>query len=73
MLMKKTQKLILITCLMLAGCTKFLMDTAEPRIVAKGDSLMAAHRISGRSISAAVADTLGEAVADRSVLEAQML
>ena len=44
-----------------------------PRILAIGDSLMAAHKISGRSISHAVSKSLGVPVVNRSVLGARMI
>lgn len=43
------------------------------RIFAMGDSLMAAHRISGRSISGSIGDELGVKVKDRSVLGARII
>lgn len=44
----------------------------NPRILAMGDSLLAAHKISGRSIANTVARKLGEPVTDRSVLAARI-
>ena len=43
------------------------------RILAMGDSLLASHKISGRSIADAVEKKLGEPVIDRSVLAARLL
>ncbi len=58
----------------------FLLTTAEadthgpnPRILAMGDSLLAWHQLSGRSIADAVARKLGEPVTDRSVSGARIL
>lgn len=58
----------------------FLLSTSETiagqvnsRILAMGDSLLASHKISGRSITAAVEKRLGEPVVNRSVLAARLL
>ncbi len=45
----------------------------QPRILFMGDSLLAAHAISGRAVSDATAETLGEPVRDRSVVGARIL
>lgn len=44
-----------------------------PRILAMGDSMMAAHRISRRAVSHAVGRALGVDVVDRSVLGARII
>jgi lysophospholipase L1-like esterase len=53
--------------------TEAISQDRKPRILAMGDSLLAAHKISGRSIADAVARKLGEPVTDRSVLAARIL
>lgn len=48
-------------------------EPAAPRILAMGDSLIAWHRISGRSISHALAKELGEPVRNHAVSGARIL
>ncbi len=55
------------------GATEALSKDQKPRILAMGDSLLAAHKISGRSIADAVEKKLGEPVKNRSVLAARIL
>jgi hypothetical protein len=55
-----------------AGTAAMSADT-PPRILAMGDSLLAAHSISNRNVSAIVEKTLGEPVSDRSVLGARII
>lgn len=55
---------------MLAGAAQ--ADNGR-RILAMGDSLMASHKLSGRSISHAVAKALGQPVENRSVAGARMI
>jgi hypothetical protein len=77
MLFKKIQMLTVIASLALASCSSPSVSTrgqARPaKILAMGDSLMAFHRMSGRSISANVSRSLGESVEDNSMVGAQML
>jgi hypothetical protein len=64
--------LLLILPLFFAGCME-TTPPAEPRILVMGDSLMAAHRISGRAISDSVSKALNEPVVDRSLVGARMI
>lgn len=58
--------------LFLLGCVDETADS-EPRILAMGDSLMAAHKISNRAISDVVSRQLGEPVIDRSIVGARIV
>lgn len=62
---------LLIAPLLLIGCVDGTTPT-EPRILAIGDSMMAAHKISGRAISDVVSAELDEPVADRSLVGARI-
>ncbi len=59
--------------LCLLGCTEPVTRDLNPRILTMGDSLLATHKISGRSVSNAVEKTLNEPVVDRSVPGARIL
>jgi lysophospholipase L1-like esterase len=64
--------LLLILPLMLTSCD----DTGSaqaPRILAIGDSMMAAHGISRRSIPNVVSESLGEPVVNRAVIGARII
>lgn len=58
---------------LLAACTEPVTRDANPRILLMGDSLMAAHGLTGRSVSHALERRLGEPVIDRSVSGARFL
>lgn len=58
--------------LLLSACAATTPADDGPRILAMGDSLMAAHSISGRSIADKTGSELGVPVSDRSVLGARM-
>lgn len=58
---------------LLAACTEPVSRNDTSRILAMGDSLMAWHGTSNRSISHAIESELGEPVIDRSVVGAQMI
>jgi len=58
--------------LLVSACAGAPPTNGDPRILAMGDSLMAAHAISGRSIADMAGKELGTKVADRSVLGARM-
>ncbi|GAA6209015.1 hypothetical protein NBRC116601_23080 [Cognatishimia sp. WU-CL00825] len=57
----------------LTSCVTTEVSRNDLRILAMGDSMMAAHRISGRAISDSVARHLGQPVRDRSIVGARML
>ncbi len=60
----------------IASCvesTDTTVSRSDPRILAMGDSMMAAHRISGRAVSNAVSRNLNEPVKDRSVVGARLM
>lgn len=57
----------------LFGANEAAAEDHQPRILAMGDSLLASHKISGRSIADAVEKKLGEPVTNRSVLAARVL
>ena len=59
--------------LVLFGCGDAPHSQREARILAMGDSLMAAHGLSNRAISDVVAKQLTQPVVDRSVLGARMI
>ena len=58
---------------LLIGCTESVSKNESARILAMGDSLLAAHQSSGRAISDIVEDALNEQVIDRSVIGARMI
>ncbi|MBS9717067.1 SGNH/GDSL hydrolase family protein [Pseudohalocynthiibacter aestuariivivens] len=55
----------------LLGCTEPVSRDLNPRILAMGDSLLATHEMSGKSVSHAIEEFLGEPVIDRSVAGAR--
>jgi len=55
----------------LFGCTEPVSRDLNPRILAMGDSLLATHEMSGKSVSHAIEEFLGEPVIDRSVAGAR--
>lgn len=57
----------------LLGASETIAGQDNSRILAMGDSLLASHKISGRSIADVVEKRLGEPVTDRSVLAARVL
>lgn len=78
--MKLSTVSILMTTFVLASCvqdtaTRNVSDTETltgPRILAMGDSMMAAHRLSGRAISHNLSEQLNEPVKDTSVVGARL-
>lgn len=58
--------------LLLAGCGETVSRDGSARILLMGDSLMASHGLTGRSVSDNVEAELGEEVVDRSVPGARM-
>lgn len=70
--MKLSTVFLLISTFILASCVQDTTSRNDPRILAMGDSMMAAHRVSGRAISDNVARQLNEPVIDHSVLGASM-
>lgn len=60
---------ILMSCVAPAGSPEV---TQGPRILAMGDSMMAAHKVSGRAVSNYVARSLNEPIQDHSMLGASM-
>ena len=65
--------LVLITCLGLAACTEAVPSAGKPRILVMGDSMLATHQMSGRSIGHVLERQLGETVTDRSVYGARYI
>ncbi|MDC0739280.1 SGNH/GDSL hydrolase family protein [Cognatishimia sp. SS12] len=63
---------IFLSTFVLASCVQETASRNDPRILAMGDSMMAAHRISGRAVSDVVARNLREPVHDNSVVGASM-
>ncbi|UZD90506.1 SGNH/GDSL hydrolase family protein [Cognatishimia activa] len=61
--------LMLMSCVDSAGSPEV---TQGPRILAMGDSMMAAHKISGRAVSDYVARSLNEPIRDHSMVGASM-
>ncbi len=57
----------------LFGASAALSGDHNPKILAMGDSLLASHKISGRSVTSSVGKELGVRVTDRSVLAARLL
>ena len=57
--------------LALTGCTETVSRDAPARILAMGDSMLAVHGATGKSVSHAVERALGEDVIDRSVMGAR--
>ncbi|MEH6359835.1 MAG: SGNH/GDSL hydrolase family protein [Amylibacter sp.] len=57
----------------LVGCAESVSRDDNPRILAMGDSLLAAHRISNKSITNSVEAKLDKPVIDRSVMGARIL
>ena len=55
------------------GPTPIAANDQEPRILAIGDSMLAAHRISGRAVSHSVERATGMQVKDNSVLGARII
>jgi lysophospholipase L1-like esterase len=58
---------------LLTACVQTTNSPQAPRILAMGDSMMAAHKISNRAVADAVSRNLNEPVIDRSVVGASML
>ena len=67
------QRFFLILAAALVMLAGFAMADGKPRILAMGDSLMASHKVSGRSISHALGRALGQRVENRAVLGARMI
>lgn len=65
--------LVLAIAVALGGCTEPVTRNDTSRILAMGDSLMAWHGTSNRSIPHALESELGERVINRSVVGAQMI
>lgn len=61
--------LMLMSCVQPAGSPEV---TKGPRILAMGDSMMAAHKMTGRSVSGHVARALNEPIQDHSMVGASM-
>lgn len=71
--MKKHLFPLLALSLLISGISQVMANETKPKILAMGDSLLAAHKISGRSIADAVGKELGQNVTDRSMVGARML
>ena len=59
--------------LLLATCGEVNSPSQKARILTMGDSLLATHQITGRSVSDNVENVLGEPVVDRSVIGAHVI
>ena len=57
----------------LVGCTEPVSKDDGSRILMMGDSLLASHSLSGRSVAGVLEQTLGTPVTDRSVMGARMI
>ncbi len=66
-------KVIFAILVLAVGMTDLWAQEREPRILFMGDSLLAIHSITGRSVADATEDALGEPVRDNSVLGARIL
>lgn len=62
-----------LVALLLGACTESVTRADNPRILLMGDSMMAFHGLSGKSVSHAMERRLGEPVIDRSVSGARFL
>ena len=72
-LIKHSQMTLLLSVVVLSLLFAGTSRADTPRILAIGDSLMASHSVSGRSIADYLARELGQPVKDRSVLGAHMV
>ncbi len=66
-------KVIFAILVLAVGMTDLWAQERDPRILFMGDSLLAIHSITGRSVADATEDALGEPVRDNSVLGARIL
>lgn len=66
-------KVIFAILVLAVGMTDLWAQEREPRILFMGDSLLAIHSITGRSVADATEDALGEPIRDNSVLGARIL
>jgi hypothetical protein len=57
----------------LLGCTENVSRNQDPRILTMGDSMLAVHAMSGKSVSDVLERELGEPVIDRSVMGARVI
>lgn len=69
-MIKHILRLVLLVCVLMTGVGS---AQAEPRILVMGDSLLAMHKLAGRSVSASVERELGVRVTDMSVAGARFL
>lgn len=58
---------------LVAACAEPVTRNSDPRILLMGDSMMAMHGMTGKSVSHAIEQHLGEPVIDRSVSGARFL
>jgi len=72
-MLRNNSLLLAMVAFFLTNCTESVSRDGGSRILTMGDSLLAWHAVSGRSISNSVEDTLGEQVIDRSVIGARVL
>lgn len=71
--MKPVIRLLSVLLLVLSGCGEAPPEDGSARILAMGDSLMAANKVTGKAIANILEDELGEPVVDRSVPGASVL
>lgn len=71
--MKNNILLLIALPFFLFACTESVSRNPNSRILAMGDSLLAAHQITNQSITHAVEKELGEQITDRSVMGARIL
>lgn len=71
--MKRCYPLLAALALALAGCAETVTRGETPRILAMGDSMMAWHEASRKSISDSISFELGEPVINRSVSGARVI
>lgn len=64
---------IIATIFLLTGCGEQVSRGENPRILAMGDSMLAWHRASNRSVSDSVERDLSEVVVDRSTIGARFI
>ncbi|MCF6315308.1 MAG: SGNH/GDSL hydrolase family protein [Marinosulfonomonas sp.] len=70
---KQATFVIAVLVLLVSGASQTVAREQGSRILTMGDSLLAAHSFSGRAVSNAVENALGEQVTDRSVAGARII
>lgn len=70
---RKILPLLVLLAIMLAGGGQIAAREYHSRILTMGDSLLAAHSVSGRAVSNSVSKALGETVINRAVAGARII